>query len=97
MNEPPATPPPGGKKPFFWPVALNLGLLVLAALLTGAEPGALGIMVLVLVVVNTIAAGIMSFAGRIHFVIAFLLSALVVGLVGFGVCALMLSHIGGGH
>jgi hypothetical protein len=93
----PVPPPPNGKKPFFWPLALNLGLLVLAALLSGAELGVLGIMVLVLVVVNALAAIIMSFAGRMHYVIAFLLSALLIGLIGFGMCALALSHLGGGH
>ena len=98
MSEPQATPPPsGGKKPFFWPIALNLGLLVLAAISSGAEPGVLGIMVLVLVVINTVAAIIMSFSGRMHYVVAFILSALLIGLIGFGVCALMLSNMGGGH
>jgi len=89
--------PPNGKKPLFWPIALNLGLLVLAAISTGAEPGVLGILVLALVVVNSIAAAIVSFSGRIHYVVAFILSALLIGLIGFGVCALMLSNMGGMH
>ncbi|HET9503799.1 MAG TPA: hypothetical protein VFO93_09670 [Hymenobacter sp.] len=89
--------PPTPKKSFTWPIALNLGLLVLAALATGAEPSLLGIMVLVLVVINTVAAIIMSFAGRMHYVVAFVLSALLIGLIGFGVCALMLSNMGGMH
>jgi hypothetical protein len=89
--------PPNPKRPFTWPIALNLGLLVLAALATGAEPGALGIVVLVLVVINTVAAIIMSFSGRMHYVVAFILSALLIGLIGFGVCALMLSNMGGMH
>ena len=93
----PPSPPPNGKKPYFWPIALNLGLLVLAAISTGAEPSVLGILVLVLVVVNSIAAAIVSFSGRVHYVIAFILSALLIGLIGFGVCALMLSNLGGGH
>jgi hypothetical protein len=96
MSEPQASPP-NGKKPLFWPIALNLGLLVLAAIRTGAEPGALGILVLVLVVVNSIAAAIVSFSGRIHYVVAFILSALLIGLIGFGVCALMLSNMGSMH
>jgi hypothetical protein len=96
MSEPSATPP-HGKKPLFWPIAINLGFLLLAALATGAEPGALGIVVLVLVVINTVAATIMSLAGRMHYVVAFILSALLIGLIGFGVCALMLSNMGGGH
>jgi hypothetical protein len=89
--------PPTPKKSFTWPIALNLGLLVLAALATGAEPSLLGIMVLVLVVINTVAAIIMSFSGRMHYVVAFVLSALLIGLIGFGVCALMLSNMGGMH
>ena len=89
--------PPNPKRSFTWPIALNLGLLVLAALASGAEPGALGIVVLVLVVINTVAAIIMSFSGRMHYVVAFILSALLIGLIGFGVCALMLSNMGGMH
>jgi hypothetical protein len=93
----PSPPPPNGKKPLFWPIALNLGLLVLAALASRAEPGVLGIVVLVLVVINTVAAIIMSFSGRMHYVVAFILSALLIGLIGFGVCALIVSNLGGGH
>ena len=89
--------PPNPKRSFTWPIALNLGLLVLAALATGAEPGALGIVVLVLVVINTVAAIIISFSGRMHYVVAFILSALLIGLIGLGVCALMLSNMGGMH
>jgi hypothetical protein len=96
MSEPQA-PPPNEKKPYFWPIALNLGLLVLAALATRAEPGVLGIVVLILVVINTVAAIIMSLSGRMHYVVAFILSALLIGLIGFGVCALMLSNMGGMH
>jgi hypothetical protein len=69
------TPHPNGKKAYLWPVALNLGLLVLAAISTGAEPGVLGILVLVLVVINIVTAVIMSLSGRIHYVVAFILSA----------------------
>jgi hypothetical protein len=64
----PSPPPPNGKKPLFWPIALNLGLLVLAALASRAEPGVLGIVVLGLVLINSIAAAIMSFSGRVLFV-----------------------------
>jgi hypothetical protein len=93
----PSPPPPDGKKPLFWPIALNLCLLVLAALGSGAEPGVLGIVVLVLVVINIVTAIIISFAGRVHYVVAFILSALLIGLIGFGVCALIVSNLGGGH
>jgi hypothetical protein len=96
MSEPPATPPTPNKS-LSWPIALNLGCLLLAALITQADPGALGIVVLVLVVINTVAVIIMSLSGRMHYVVAFILSALVIGLIGFGVCALMLSNMGGGH
>ena len=89
--------PPNPKKSFTWPVVLNLGLLLLAALATKAEPSLLGIVVLVLVVINTVAATIMSLVGRMHYVVAFILSALLIGLIGFGVCALMLSNMGGMH
>jgi len=89
--------PPNSKKSFTWPVVLNLGLLLLAALATKAEQSLLGIVVLVLVVINTVAATIMSLAGRMHYVVAFILSALLIGLIGFGVCALMLSNMGGMH
>ena len=70
---------------------------MLAALLTGAEPGVLGIVVLVLVVINSMAAAIVSFSGRVHYVVAFIISALLIGLIGFGMCALMLSNMGGMH
>lgn len=96
MSEPPATPP-NPKKSLSWPIALNLGFLLLAALITQADPSALGIVVLVLVVINTVAAIIMSLSGRMHYVVAFILSALLIGLIGFGMCALMLSNLGGGH
>jgi hypothetical protein len=89
--------PPNPKRSFTWPVALNLGLLVLAALATGANPNVLGVVVLGLVLINSIAAAIMSFSGQMHYVVAFVLSALLIGLIGFGVCALMLSNMGGMH
>lgn len=93
----PSSPPPGGKKGLTWPVAVNLGLLVLIALLTGAEPGALGIGVLALVVINGVAALIMAISGRIHYVVAFILSALLIGLIGFGACVFILSDLKVGH
>jgi hypothetical protein len=89
--------PPNPKKSFTWPIVLNLSLLILAALATGAEPDMLGVVVLALIVINSIAAAIMSFSGRMHYVVAFILSALLIGLIGFGVCALMLSNMGGMH
>ncbi|MBJ6142993.1 hypothetical protein [Hymenobacter sp. BT559] len=91
------TPSPNGKKPFSWPIALNLGLLVLAALVTGAEPGALAIVVVVLAVINGIAAVIMSISGKMNYVVAFILSALLILLIGLGICALLLSNMGSMH
>jgi uncharacterized membrane protein len=89
--------PPNERKPFSWPLALNLGLLVLAALLTEADPGALAIAVVVLAVINGIAAAIMSSSGKMNYVVAFILSALLVLLIGLGICALLLSNMGNMH
>jgi uncharacterized membrane protein len=89
--------PPNERKPFSWPLALNLGLLVLAALLTEADPAALAIAVVVLAVINGIAAVIMSSSGKMNYVVAFILSALLVLLIGLGICALLLSNMGNMH
>lgn len=94
--QPPPTPP-NNKKPFSWPLALNLGLLVLAALITGAEPSVLAIVVVVLAVINGIAAMIMSVSGKMNYVVAFILSGLLVLLIGLGICALLLSNMGSMH
>ncbi|RZK51222.1 MAG: hypothetical protein EOO59_15350 [Hymenobacter sp.] len=96
MSEPPV-PPPDKKKSYTWPIAVNLGLLVVVAVLNGADPQVLGVGVLALVVINSVAAIIMGFSGRIHYVVAFVLSALLLLLIGAGICALMLSNMGGMH
>ncbi len=93
----PSPPPPNDKKPFSWPLALNLGLLVLAALITGANPGGMAIFVVILAVINGIAAVIMGISGKMNYVVAFILSALLVLLIGLGICALLLTNMGGMH
>ena len=93
----PQSPPPNEGKSLFWPIAVNLAVLVLLAGFTGVNVGALSIGIAVLAVVNTIAAGIMALSGRMHYVLAFILSGLVLLLVGLGICALLLSGIGGQH
>ena len=94
MSEP-QVPPPKQKKSLLWPVAINLGLLVLIAGFTGINAEALAIGVAALAVVNTIAA--VGLSGRMHYVVAFVFSALVVMLVGLGICALLFSGVGGQH
>lgn len=90
-------PPPPRKKSWTWPIALNLGLLLLTALLTDANPNALAIGVVVLAGINGLAAAIMGFSGRVNYVGAFLLSALVLLLIGLGICALLLSNLHVNH
>jgi L-asparagine transporter-like permease len=89
--------PPNEKKPFSWPLALNLGLLMLAAFLTEADPGGLAVVVLALAVINGIAAVIMRIFGKMNYVLAFVLSMLLILLIGLGICALLLSNMGGMH
>lgn len=96
MNEPQKSPPPE-KKSYTWPLALNLGLLVMAALITSANPDGMAIAVLVLFVINVVAAVIMAISGRMSYVLAFVLAGLLVLLIGLGICALMLSNMGGMH
>ncbi len=96
-NEP---PPPNEKKPVNWPIALNLALLVGAVVFYRGELGALGFVIIALILVNGFAAMLTSFFGRLHWVAAFVLSALLVPLIGFGLCALYISAnggLGGGH
>lgn len=93
----PPSPTPNGKKSYSWPIALNLGLLVLAALITGANPGGMAIFVIILAVINGIAAVITSISGKMNYVVAFILSALLVLLIGLGICALLLTNMGGMH
>ena len=90
-------PTPPEKKSFTWPLAINLGLLVVAALLTGADPGGLAVAVIALFLVNVVAASIMAIFGRMGYVLAFVLAALLILLIGLGICALLLSNMGSMH
>ena len=98
MSEPQLPPPTPEKKPLItWPIGLNLGLLLVVVGFSGGDVGAIASSVLGLVVINGLAALIVSLSGgRMHYVIAFLLSCLALLLIGLGVCALLLSNIGKG-
>ncbi len=90
LSTPPT--PPQEKKPINWPIAVNLGLLVLNFLFTRSI-GSVLIAVLVLAVVNGIAAAMLSFFKKMRWVTAFILSALLVLLIGLGICGLILSNL----
>ncbi len=94
MSEPQLPPPPPEqKKTVSWPLVLNLGLLLIVAGLSGGNVGVISSSVFGLVIINGLAALIMSFSGgRMHYVIAFVLSCLALLLIGLGVCALILSN-----
>ena len=96
--EPLPTPPPlpKGKKPVNWPIAVNLGLLVLNFLFTRSISSVL-VAVLVLAVVNGIAAVMLSSFNKMRWVTAFILSALLVLLIGLGICGLILSNLHVNH
>lgn len=96
--EPPAPPPtPEDKKLINWPIAVNLGLMLVVAISSGADPTALGIAVLALAFTNGVAAFLTLMFGRLNWVLAFVLSALLVLLIGLGICALMFQGLHGGH
>ena len=57
----------------------------------------LAIVVVVLAVINGIAAILMSISGKMNYVVAFILSGLLVLLIGLGICALLLSNMGSMH
>ena len=97
METPVPPPAPENKKPVNWPIAVNLGLLLVVAILSGADPTALGIAVLVLALINGIAAFLVSMFGRLNWVLAFALSALLLLLIGLGICGLMLQGLHGAH
>jgi len=85
-------PPPEGKKPVNWPIAVNLSLLVLNFLITRSISSVL-IAVLVLAVVNGTAAAMLSFFNKMRWVTAFILSSLLVLLIGLDICGLILSNL----
>jgi hypothetical protein len=99
MSDTPLPPNPPEKKGFItWPIGLNLGLLLLLAGLSGGDVGVISSGVFGLVIINGLAALIVSLSGgRMHYVIAFILSCLALLLIGLGVCALLLSNMGSMH
>lgn len=96
MTEP-QPPAPNGKSSKTWPIAVNLGLLLLVAVLSQGEPVVIFGAVVGLAVINGIAALLMAMSGKLNWVAAFLLSALLVFIIGLGICGLMLSGLGSMH
>lgn len=94
-NLPP--PPPDEKKPINWPVVVNLGLLVCGVILFRGSVTPLSVFIAALVVVNVSAALLTLLLGRKHWVAAFVLSALLLPLIGLGLCALLIKTSGLGH
>lgn len=90
-------PPPNEKKPINWPIVVNLVLLVGAVGLLRGQLGPLGAVIGFLILVNTLAAVLAGIFNRLHWVAAFVLSALLVPLIGLGLCALFIKNNGLGH
>ena len=96
--EPNSIPPPEEKKALNWPIAVNLGILVLIFLTTGGGLSMVTGALPVLLVINGVAALIMKISGRINWFFAFILSVLVLLLIGLGICALLLpGNLGNMH
>jgi len=96
MSEPQPNPP--GKKSPTWPIAVNLTMLVLGGLFFGGDYEAFSGTMAGLLLINVVVAIILGISGgKMHYVLAFVLACLVILLVGLGVCALILSNMGGGH
>lgn len=96
MNNTPPPNPPEKKGFITWPIGLNLGLLLLLVGLSGGEVGVISSGVLGMVIINGLAGLIVGISGgRVHYAIAFILSCLALLLIGFGVCALILSDMHG--
>ena len=91
------TPTPGSTKPLLWPIAVNLAVLVGISAFYGSSAAALSGPILALVIINLLAALLVSRFSRLNWVIAFLLSALLLPLIGFGVCAAFIAMNGGLH
>jgi len=90
-NTPP-TSPDNTNKQLTWPLVVNLSLLVLSVVLDGGKLSSLPFTVIGLAVINGLAAFILHLAGkRMHYVVAFLLSCLVLLLIGGGLCALLIA------
>ncbi|MFD1470557.1 hypothetical protein ACFQ48_20185 [Hymenobacter caeli] len=72
-------------------------MLLLVAVLSQGEPVVIFGAVVGLAVINGIAALLMAMSGKLNWVAAFLLSALLVFIIGLGICGLMLSGLGSMH
>lgn len=87
---------PADKESVTWPLVLNLGILLLVAVVGGVD--SLPIAVGALVLINGLAGAIMMLSGnKMHYALAFFLSGLLLLLIGLGVCGLLLSNMKGGH
>lgn len=89
----PAPPPPEKPSSFKWPVLVNLALLVWAAISTHGESGLMAIAVGVLTATNVLAALVALVIGWRHWVAAFILSGILVVLIGLGACFMMLKNM----
>ena len=90
---PPAKPEK--KNTITWPLGINLGILVLVAAFSGADIDFLSGAISVLVLINGVAGVILVLSKhRMHYALAFFLSALLLLLIGAGICGLMLSNLG---
>ena len=96
-NPTPNPLPTPDKKPINWPIAVNLGILLLIAVLSGGEFGLVTGAIPVLLIINGVAAIIMKISGRINWFFAFILSVLLLMIIGAGICGLMLSNLGSMH
>ena len=95
MESPPAPPTPN--KPLLWPIVVNLVALVGINMALGSSAATVASTIIGLVVVNLLAALLVSRFNRLNWVVAFLLSALLLPLIGFGLCALYIQLNGGLH
>lgn len=86
----PAPPPPEKPSSFKWPALVNLALLVLAACFSKGDSGMLAIAVGILTATNVLAALIALVIGWRNWVAAFILSGILVVLIGLGACFMML-------
>ena len=76
-NSTPTPPPKPEKKLISWPIAVNLGILLLIAVFSGGEFGLVTGAIPLLLIINGVAAVIMKISGRINWFFAFILSTLL--------------------
>lgn len=95
--EPTPTSPSNGKRPLLWPIIVNLAVLVGINIDLGGGTETTVSIIIALVFVNLLAALLVSRFNRLNWVIAFLLSALLLPLIEFGVCAAFIAANGGIH